>query len=288
LVTIARVIILLCTTGSIICGAMRSHVRFFDWRTEEALFSSAVHVQPASARAHYNLGSAIIATSRGDQAIEDDSAETDIRRALVSFLRTLVIDPTYDEAWNNVGATYESLGQHDRAATAYYALSALRGGQDPYAVNAIGRASAAQGKIPEAEVYFQTAITLGDEQGQCQSHALYNLGKLRATAPSAASPPQGDQGALQLYMAAAACDPQYRGAREAAGAALHTARRSKEAVQHFEAVVELLGKDTSSDRARALANLGGVLAVAGRVRSLATRNSFQIQLIPLHFYSNTK
>lgn len=279
--TIARVIVLFCAGGSIVCGAMRSRARFLDWRTEEALFSTAVHVQPASARAHYNLGSAVIGESLGGQAIEDDRVQIDTRRALASFLRTLEIDPTYDEAWNNIGATYESLGQHDRAATAYNALSALRGGQDPYAINAIGRALAAHGKIPEAEAYFQNAIALGDEQGQCQSHALYNLGKLRAAAPSAGlaqhigSAPHSDQGALELYIGAAACNPKDFGAREAAGAALHTARRSKEAVQHFEAAVELLGKNNGPERARALANLGGVLVVAGRVRSLT---NFRIQV----------
>ena len=72
-------------------------------------------------------------------------------------------------------------------------------------------------------------------------------------------------------MAAAACNPRYRGAREAAGAALHAAHRSKEAVQHFEATVDLLGADRGAEHVRALANLGGVLVVAGRVR-LSTRN----------------
>jgi tetratricopeptide (TPR) repeat protein len=198
--------------------------------------------QPNSARAHYNLGSAIIAGS-------SDGRE---RRALSSFLRTLSIDPTSDEAWNNAAATYEGLGQHDRAATAYEALSALRGYDDSYAVNAVGRALAAQGKGAEAAVKFEGAIALGEEQGQCQAHALFNLAKLRG---------EGG-GALELYTAAAACDPSYRGAREAAGAALHGARRSGEAVQHFEAALELLGD--GADRTRALSNLGGVLAAAGR------------------------
>ena len=223
-------------------------------------------MQPASARAHYNLGSAIIGSSASDQHIENDRAENDTRRALASFLRTLDIDPTYEEAWNNVGATYEGLGQYDRAATAYRALSALRGGLDPYAANAVGRTLAAQGKIPEAEANFNAAIALGEEQGQCQSHALYNLGKLRAAETQARSSSHPDQDHLQLYMAAAACNPRYRAAREAAGAALHAAHRSKEAVQHFEATVDLLGRDRGAEHVRALANLGGVLVVAGRVR----------------------
>lgn len=193
--------------------------------------------------------------------------ESESRRALKSFLRTLEIDPTYDEAWNNLGATYEGLGQHDRAAIAYHALSTLRSGEDPYAVNAVGRALAAQGKIPEAAVAFQAAISLEEEQGRCHPHALFNLAKLRAAASSADLQLRDDRGSLELYIASAACDPGYRGAREAAGAALHAARRSAEAVQHFEATVELLGNDSGSARARALANLGGVLAVAGRVRS---------------------
>ena len=276
LFTVARIIIMLCLGTSLVCGALRSHQRFYDWRTEEALFSAAVKVQPASARAHYNLGSAVIGTSRGGQVIATGHSESDSRRAIASFLRTVEIDPTYEEAWNNVGAAYESLGQHDRAATAYKALSALRGGQDPYAANAVGRALAAQSKISEAEVYFQAAIALGEEQGQCQSYALYNLAKLRADdAANAGLPPHDDQSALELYVAAAACDPGYRGAREAAGAALHAARRPAEAVEHFEATVELLGQDRGPERARALANLGGVLVVAGRVRNLT---NFRVQL----------
>ena len=278
---VARVTVLLCLGASLVCGALRSHQRVFDWRTEEALFSAAVKVQPASARAHYNLGSAVIGTSRGGQAFASDRSESNSRRAIASFLRTLEIDPTYEEAWNNIGATYESLGQHDRATTAYNALSVLRGGQDPYVANAIGRTLAAQSKIPEAEVYFQAAIALGEEQGQCQPHALYNLGKLRADdAANAGMSSDDDQSALELYVAAAACNPGYRGAREAAGAALHAARRPVEAVQHFEASVELLGQDRGPELARALSNLGGVLVVAGRVRNL-TNLAFSSAVSPL-------
>lgn len=278
MVTVARVVVLLCAGSTLACGAMRSHYRFYDWRTEEALFSAAVQVQPASARAHYNVGSAIIGTTHGSRVIENERGQDHSRRALASFLRTVEIDPTYDEAWNNLGATYENLGQHDRAAIAYSALCALRGGQDPYAVNAVGRALAAQNKVHEAEVYFQDAIALGKEKGQCQSHALYNLGKLRAATTSGQSLAHADQGALELYVSAAACDPTYRAAREAAGAALHAERRSEEAVQHFEATVELLDKQWNFERARAVANLGGVLVVAGRVRIQRTCCSFPCTL----------
>ena len=264
--TFTRSLILLTLGACLVCGALRSHYRCFDWQTEEALFTAAVRVQPTSARAHYNLGSAIIASSRSNHSTTTTQAETDSRRALASFLRTLEIDPTYGEAWNNVGATYEGLGQHDRARIAYSALSALRGGEDPYAVNAVGRALAAQGKIAEAEANFQVAIALGEQDGACQSHALFNLGQLRAAAPSAGLRARDDQDALELYLAAAACDPGYRGAREAAGAALYAARRHAEAVAHFKASVKLLDNDSGPDRARALANLGGVLVAAGRVR----------------------
>ena len=51
------------------CCAVRSHARCLDWRTEETLFRSAVAAQPNSARAHYNLGSALLApVSRHDIA----------------------------------------------------------------------------------------------------------------------------------------------------------------------------------------------------------------------------
>jgi hypothetical protein len=36
-----------------------------------------------------------------------------------AFIRALEIDPTYDEAWNNLGAGYEKLSQWNNAVDAY-------------------------------------------------------------------------------------------------------------------------------------------------------------------------
>jgi tetratricopeptide (TPR) repeat protein len=114
-----RVCVVCCVIGSLVCGAVRSHARCHDWRSEEALFSAAVQTQPQSARAHYNLGSAIITSISNETGGEKHLTKQRQRSAVGAFLRALEIDPTYDQAWNNAGAAYEQLGEHDRAVWAY-------------------------------------------------------------------------------------------------------------------------------------------------------------------------
>ena len=272
------------------CCAVRSHARCLDWRTEETLFRSAVAAQPNSARAHYNLGSALLApVSRHDiagiwvaffrecqqyrcgqaQEGDADAMPAALRRtaAASEFLRTVEIDPNYDQAWNNAGATFEELGDYASALAAYEAVGALRGGTDPYALNAAGRALAAllqsgqadDGGRERAAAMFRRAIELGAAAGECQAHALYNLAQLNSN-----TPPAEPAEPLGLYLQAVACDPEYRGARDAAGAALHAAKRPKEAVAHFAASLELTRRGKGGDELAATANLGGVMVAAGR------------------------
>ena len=248
------------------CCAVRSHARCLDWRTEESLFRAAVAAQPNSARAHYNLGSALLAPAQEGDA---DAMPAALRRtaAASEFLRTVEIDPNYDQAWNNAGATFEELGDYASALAAYEAVGALRGGTDPYALNAAGRALAALLQSGQADddgreraaAMFWRAIELGAAAGECQAHALYNLAQLNSN-----TPPAEPAEPLGLYLQAVACDPEYRGARDAAGAALHAAKRPTEAVEHFEASLELTRRGKGGDELAATANLGGVMVAAGR------------------------
>jgi hypothetical protein len=52
--------LLLLAGATVLLGTVRSARRAHDWMDEEALFGAAVLAQPRSARAHYNLGSALL------------------------------------------------------------------------------------------------------------------------------------------------------------------------------------------------------------------------------------
>jgi hypothetical protein len=145
---------LLLLGGALIgCGAARSLARCRDWHDEASLFRSATAAQPRSARAHYNRGSPLLQRAGGGgEGGANHTAEALLlllREASSAFLRTLTIDPAYDQAWNNLGAAYEARAEWDMAASAYTALAAVRGsGSDPYAHNSKGRALS---KLPVRE-----------------------------------------------------------------------------------------------------------------------------------------
>eukprot|EP01051_Picozoa_sp_SAG22_P010514 SAG22_NODE_951_length_6344_cov_2.683747_3_plen_159_part_00 len=91
--------------GLLAAMAARCVVRAAVWQNDETLWRAAVHAVPASARAHYNFGSALLPRTA----------------AATAFIRALEIDPEYEPAWSNLGAAFEGRQQWQHAVLAYEA-----------------------------------------------------------------------------------------------------------------------------------------------------------------------
>jgi Flp pilus assembly protein TadD len=151
--------------------------RHSDWRDDLSLWSSAVANEPASYRAHYNLGDALYKADRMGEA------EGPFRKALAlkpvfslghyslgrllyktgrkaeaaeQFLEALADKPDYAEARNHLGVIFEERGELGRARAEYEATLGLEP-SNANALNNLGVLSARQGKTSEAEAYFRRA-----------------------------------------------------------------------------------------------------------------------------------
>jgi tetratricopeptide (TPR) repeat protein len=153
-----------------------------DWASDQRLFAAAVAASPGSAKAHYNLASALA-----------DAGES--RRAEDALRRAVAIAPAYPEAQNLLGTLLLARGDVTGAARAFDA--ALRASPDyPPALANLGIARRRQDRIDEARQLLERAIRLDDSMPV----AYVNLGLIAEL--------QGDvRKAASLYRRACALDP---------------------------------------------------------------------------------
>ncbi len=127
---------------------LRTYARNFDWRDSASLWSSAVDSYPDSARAHYNLGDALIQGSDVTGAIAQFQAALRIRpdyaNARISLANALSRDPA---KLADAVAQYEAALRLDPGvATAHYNLG-----------TALARMP---GRMPDAIAEWQAAVRL--------------------------------------------------------------------------------------------------------------------------------
>lgn len=214
--------------------------RHADWKDELSLWSSAVANEPASYRAHYNLGDALYKAGRMEEA------EESYRRALAlkpvfslghyslgrllyrtglkkeaaeQFLEALADRPDYAEAHNHMGLIFKDRGELERARAEYEAALRL----DPSnanALNNLGVLAASQGRASEAEAYFSRAAA----SAPYDPRAFANLGSLLAQQGRA-------RDAERAFRKALALDPEFEPAKrglaslEGSGSSLEASRR---------------------------------------------------------------
>jgi tetratricopeptide (TPR) repeat protein len=157
-------------------------VRSSDWASDRRLFAAAVAAAPGSAKAHYNLGSALA-----------DAGET--RQAEDALQRAVAIAPAYPEAQNQLGTLLLARGDVAGAARAFDA--ALTASPDyPPALANLGIARRRQDRMDEAQRLLERAIRLDDSMPV----AYVNLGLIAEL--------EGDpRKAASLYRRAFALDP---------------------------------------------------------------------------------
>lgn len=127
------------------------------WQNSMTLFTHAIHLNPDSAIAHFQLGRAL-----------EDSGRLD--GAIVHYDKVLKIDPKYAPAYTNLGAILERKGNKKKAMAHYYKALTI----NPYdagAYNNMGNILAGLGRIREATLAYRQALRLQPDMLQ----SLYNL-----------------------------------------------------------------------------------------------------------------
>jgi len=157
--------------GALLAG--RTILRNDDYGSEIALWTSATTVSPNSARAQYNLGTALSRERREAEAINP-------------FSKAIQIRPSYPEAHYNLGNVLHGLGRLPEAILSYRRALALT--PDDWQIrNNLGVAMLKSGDPSSAEIEFEQALVLNPS---CSS-AHRNLAKLRQASeetPSLAVP----------------------------------------------------------------------------------------------------
>jgi tetratricopeptide (TPR) repeat protein len=131
--------------GVVIVGlGLRTAARTRDWRDEITLWQATVAASPDSARAHSNLGSALLLEGKWDRGREEVE-------------KALALRPDSFEALHNLGLIRSHEGDWLEAEKAYRQSLALQPDAPPTLYN-LARALAAQGKRDEALGFLNQAV----------------------------------------------------------------------------------------------------------------------------------
>lgn len=128
--------------------------------TAEGLYRQALHLQPALADAHNNLGALLFSQGRFDEALA--SYRQAVRRA-----------PASADAYNNLGILLKNLGRHGEAERAYRQALRLRPDFADSYYN-LGLLYAGLGYLAEAETAYRRAMACPAGHAE----APWNLGML--------------------------------------------------------------------------------------------------------------
>jgi tetratricopeptide (TPR) repeat protein len=227
-----------------------------------------VQLVPNDAGAHQNLGLALCAKGRLDEAIAEFRAAIRINKDLISarynlghalsdqgkldeaiaeYRETLRIKNDYPEAHNNLGFALCAKGLREEAIAEY--REALRIKNDyPVAHNNLGTALCAEGRLDEAIAEFRAALRLKNDFPTARynlGNALYDQGKV-------------DE-AIAEYREAIRIKKDYPEAHCALASALMDKGRLEEAIAEFREALRL-----KNDYPEAHNNLGNALWAKGR------------------------
>ena len=150
------------------------------WRDSITLFSHALAVTKDNSVAHINLGSALEAMGRREEAMQH-------------FREGIRIKPQAPQAYNNLANVLDDLGRFDEAVAAYQQALALRPNV-ALVHNNLGVALARRARHEEARTNFQRAIELKPRDAQ----GYYLMGTLHLRMGDARSAVNAFQTALSV------------------------------------------------------------------------------------------
>ena len=155
----------LAVIGLLILGtlSMATCQRNFVWADDVILWRDVIQKAPGKARAHGNLGSALEAEGRTEEAIRE-------------YQTALKFQPDYYQALNNLGSALVTQGRQDEAIEAFQKTLSLKPDL-PTTLYNLGVAYAKQGRLEEAIREYRNALKLKPDYVKART----NLGTLYAT-----------------------------------------------------------------------------------------------------------
>ncbi len=220
------------------------------WKDSFTLFTHTLAVTQNNALAHNNLGTALAALGRRDEA-------------LVHYAQAVRLQPADPVMQNNLGAALAKAGQIEAAMEHYQAALHARPDFDE-AHNNLGAALAALGRWDEAVAHFRRALAARPDYAEAHN----NLGGVLAMQQKHAE-------AVEHYAAAIRLTPNAAGAHLNYALSLEKLGRAEEALAQFDEAQRL---DARS--AEAAFNLGRMLAQHGRFAEAIQPLSEAVQLKP--------
>jgi tetratricopeptide (TPR) repeat protein len=223
-------------------------------RDEEALphYREAVRLQPSEAKAYFNLATAL---SRQDQ----------LQEAVVNFETALRLKPDHEDAHNNYGLLLMRMGHPEEAVRHY--REALRVAPDfAPAHNNLGIALGSAGQLDEAISHFQAALQSRPDYAEASNNLGYALMQTGRSSEAIAH----FENALELV-------PNYSEAHNNLARACDQLGRTKEAAAHYRDVVRL-----EPGYADGHYHLGDVLLRLGHPAEAAVEFEAALRIAPDH------
>ena len=212
------------------------------------LYTATLRKNPSCWMAYYNLGIALSAQGKTDEAI-------------AHYQQAIELRPGYAEAHYNLGRLLAQKGQLNDAVTHYERALEINPA-DAEARNNLGVTLFGIGRVDEAIVHYEEALKIRPDYAEAScnlANALLSKGDL--------------DGAVARYSTCLALSPNQAEAQYNLASALLRMGRTDEAIAHYQKVLEL-----QADNADAYANLGSAFLAKGHVREgiAAYRNAIRI------------
>lgn len=235
--------------------AARTYARNFDWYDERSLWTSAVQACPESAKAHCNLGNALM------------HIPGRVADAIVECETALKIEPDYAEAHNNLGSALSQLpGRLPDAVNQYQFALRIKPDYAEAHYNLANAWARLPGRTPDAIGEYRAALRVEPAYPEAHNNlglALADSGRLRE--------------AISEYREALRIRPDLAEAHNNLGNALmQLPGQLTEAIAEFASAVRF-----QSDYAEAHNNLGSALAqLPGRLPDAIAQYEAALRIQP--------
>ncbi|MDA0746430.1 MAG: tetratricopeptide repeat protein [bacterium] len=188
-----KVVVIVCVAAGLLAYAGRTVARNQDWKDDLSLFRSAVEAYPNSAKMHHAMGDVLAERGYLEQAIVEFRAALAIReeamtynnlgnaygvqgaykQAMDAYRSAVGLQPSFTEAWINMGVTALRSGQMVVAGEAFERAAELRPEDSEIWFN-MGVAWENAGQMEDAASAYDQAVYL--DRGLAK--AYFNLGKV--------------------------------------------------------------------------------------------------------------
>jgi Flp pilus assembly protein TadD len=235
--------------GIVLCLGLTRHQLGY-WQDSESLFRHATEVTENNYIAHNNLGVALNAKGRIDEAIRH-------------FQEALRVEPDFAEAHGNLGAAFAKKGRIDEAILQFQAAIRLKPNDaGPY--NGLGNALDGKGQTDDAIRQYQEALRLKPDFAEAHGNLGAAFGKKGRI----------DEAILQLREAIR-LKPNDAAPHNDLGNALDSKGQTDQAIRQYQEALRV-----KPDFAEAHANLGAAFDKQGRIDEAILQLREAIRLKP--------